>query len=495
MTVLRILFAAAFVYAMCSAAGRLLFRAVGLKLRGAERDFLAFTAGASLVSTAVFALAACHLIYTWVLGGVGACVLAGWWVFGRDGRQKAHEEDPLPVLWRVLFWGPYLVYACLYLPAALMPETSPDGTVYHLGLVARYYDHRGFYALTTEMYAGLSGGIEMLFLVAFAMGRHSAAAMVHLLFLLSLPFGMVAFARRIDAPRAGVIGALLFYLTPVVGRDGTYAYIDVATACIVFSGFYFLEIWRQDNNRAAIVPAGLLAGFAYACKFTAGIFAVYGLLRVLTVRDDRLKRGLVFCSLVCVTAGPWIVKNAIQFRNPFYPLFNDVFPNPYQYPLIEAVWRHMYAHMNGVTLSAIPYQLAIGGRLDGILGPVFLLCPLALLSLWAPAGRRLMLAFVPLFLPYFANIGARFMILPLPFLCLGLAIGILSIPRAGTGLAVAAVLAQSVSSWPAFIDRWFPGYQWRIDLPQPQFALRLTPEKQYLEQHWRDYEPGLLLDH
>ncbi|MEP6715223.1 MAG: glycosyltransferase family 39 protein, partial [Terriglobia bacterium] len=338
-----------------------------------ERRFLAFLSGAAIVSTLVFILAAVHLIYPWILGGLGLLILAAWYRFARRPLLRSEPEpNPLSTAWRLLFWCPFIVYSALYLLSAMMPEMSPDGIGYHVGLVTRYYEHRGFFPLTTQMYAGLSGGIEMLFLVAFAFGRHSAAAMVHLLFLLALPFGILAYARRMGAPRAGVIAALLVFIAPVVGRDGTCAYVDVATGVVVFGAFYSLEIWRADNDRRFLPLAGLLAGFAYAAKFTAAMIVLYGLIYVVAVcRSRRVRWGsiaanvTVFATLVCLMAGPWILKDFIQFHNPFFPFFNSWFPNPYQYPLAEAQWREYFTHMNGITLAHIPYQVTVGGRLDG----------------------------------------------------------------------------------------------------------------------------------
>ena len=65
---------------------------------------------------------------------------------------------------------------------ALAPETSPDGMMYHLGLPNLYLQAHGIVRITTTFYATLSQGMEMLFLFAFAFGRHSAAASVHYLF-------------------------------------------------------------------------------------------------------------------------------------------------------------------------------------------------------------------------------------------------------------------------------------------------------------------------
>ena len=73
---------------------------------------------------------------------------------------------------------------------------SPDGSSYHLPFVARYLDAHGFERVTGNFYASLSQGIELLFMPAYSLGRHSAAAMVHFLFLLDLPLLMICYGRR-----------------------------------------------------------------------------------------------------------------------------------------------------------------------------------------------------------------------------------------------------------------------------------------------------------
>src|ERR1700749_3474619 len=94
-----------------------------------------------------------------------------------------------------------------------------------------------------------------------------------MLFLLAMPFGMLAFGERIGMPRAGVMGGLLFYMAPVAGKAGSIAYVDVATAAVVFGTFYLVQIWREERETPRgdrLLPvAGLLAGFCFACKITA----------------------------------------------------------------------------------------------------------------------------------------------------------------------------------------------------------------------------------
>src|SRR5208282_5603787 len=123
-----------------------------------------------VIATAVFRYRRTQLSQR-VRGGV-------WWVFG------------------VLFG----FYGVVYLSNCLAPEFSPDGSAYHLGLVARYFRDHGFERLTTNMYGNLSQGMEMLFLFAFAFGGHAAAATLHCCFLFALPLLLLSYGRRIGRP-------------------------------------------------------------------------------------------------------------------------------------------------------------------------------------------------------------------------------------------------------------------------------------------------------
>ena len=231
---------------------------------------------------------------------------------------------------------------------ALAPESSPDGVAYHVALPARYLRDHGFRPITTNMYANLSQGVEMLFEYAFSIGKHSAASMVHFLFLLTLPFGIRAYGRRIGRPRAGVIAALLVYLSPVFGRDGTVAYVDVAAAAVVFAMFYAVELWREQRTTGAAILAGLLAGFGFAVKYTLGIGVAY-VLAVIALESRREwrqgLRALTAAALLAIAMmAPWLIKNTLFAGNPVSPFYNTVFPNPYVYASFEQQYRDFYRH-------------------------------------------------------------------------------------------------------------------------------------------------------
>ena len=142
----------------------------------------------------------------------------------------------------------FAAFGIVYLVNALAPEMSPDGSAYHLPFVARYLRAHGFERISQNLYGNLSQGIELLFLPAVSLGGHSASAMVHFLFLLDLPLMMICYGRRFGFPLPALAAAFLVFASPVVGWDGTSAYVDVAAAAILFALFYLLSIWqdRQD---------------------------------------------------------------------------------------------------------------------------------------------------------------------------------------------------------------------------------------------------------
>jgi len=83
---------------------------------------------------------------------------------------------------KLAFGAVLAVFGVFYLVHAMAPEIQPDATTYHLGLVREWLRLGGFPA-RAGFYEMLPQGLEMLFTPAYAIGRHSAAKLVHFGFL------------------------------------------------------------------------------------------------------------------------------------------------------------------------------------------------------------------------------------------------------------------------------------------------------------------------
>jgi hypothetical protein len=390
---------------------------------------------------------------------------------------------PLPRFWRILFGVVFGAFLLVYFTNAMAPERSADGSTYHLGLVARYMREHGFQRLTTNMYGNLSQGVEMLFLFAYAFGRHSAAALAHFAFLATLPLAMLAYAKRFGFPGAGAAGALIFFVSPVVGMDGSTAYVDVAVAAVLFAVFYLLQIWDQSRDNALLIPIGLLAGFGYAAKYTAFLAVPYALgfvaWKLIRARRPLVKPLVVLTCCAVLMIAPWVLKNWIWLDNPFSPFLNTVFPNPYVHVSMEKDYTGYLRHYEGLKSGwqIIPEVTLRGRALSGLLGPVFLLAPLALIALREQAGRRLLAAGLIFGVTYFFNIGTRFLIPAAPFFSLAM---MLAVARS-RGMAPLLVIAHALASWPTHIKAYSDVNAWKIERPLPwKQALRIESEEAWL---------------
>ena len=268
----------AFTVAASYALGSVIAARLGAPLRRSEKFPLAFVLGAAVLHLAVFAVLALKIAYKpvlWLLLAVCVALALRTGAWRLPAAESPSPKRPLPYGVGYLFSLIAMPFTVLYLFNAWAPEISPDGSSYHLGLIARYLRAHGFERITTDMLASFSEGVEMVYLPAFAIGRHSAAALVHFAFLIALGLAIFAYGKRIGKPLAGAGAALLVYLSPVVGVDGTTAYTDVAVAAIVFSVFYWTQIWDENRDNRILIAIGLLTGYCYAAKYTAFVMIIY----------------------------------------------------------------------------------------------------------------------------------------------------------------------------------------------------------------------------
>jgi hypothetical protein len=482
---LSILFGAALTVSTAHALGRLLLSRTGFRLSREETPLYGFLLGAPVLSLAIFALGACGLVYDASFLILAAAAHTAAWRLGAF-KQDSLMLGPLPRLWRWLFWIPYAVFGVVAVIAAMAPESSPDGASYHLGVVQRYYREHALVRIETNMYANLSQGVEMLFLMAWAFGRHSAAALAHCAYYLALPLLLLRFGQRHGHPAAGAAAALFTMCSPLMLVDGTSAYIDVAVAASLFAVFALCEI------EAPALLLGLLAGACFGMKYTAALAVPYAGVRLLLRK--RWRDVAVFAAAAALMMLPWLVRNAAWFQNPFSPLLNAWFPNPWIHVSFEQDYANLMRHYVGLESdAAIPLEVTIRGRvLNGFLGPLFLLAPAALLSLRSALGRRLLAAAVLFALPYAANIGTRFLLPALPFVSLAMALA----PPAGLArwMLPLLVVAHAVSSFPDMPARYADEYGWRVPRIPLRQALRIESEESWLTYKWPPYRLAKMIE-
>ncbi len=439
-------------------------------LRGLQVPRVAALAvGAALESTIIFFLllgGEAHLLWFATLAALALLLL----FFSRPISPTVSVQS-LDHPTKVLLIAILGAYGLLYFIHALAPEIQPDGITYHLGLVreyarlGRFPDRVGFYEMIPQ-------GLEMLFLFAFVIGKHSAAKLVHFVFLAATVPLMIALGRRLKL-RDGIsaTAAALYFCAPVVGLSGTSSYNDAGFVFFVLAAAYFLLAWKQDGNNRYVAAAGLAAGFCYAIKIPGLLVVLLAVLFVLW--ECKPKAALIVATAALLMIAPWMVRNTVLTGNPFAPLFNNWFPNPYFHYSSELHLRHTWKSYGGFVAWRAPWDLAVTGRLTSIVGPLFLLSPLSLLALRSRAGRLCWIAALALATPWLTNVGTRFIMPALPFVALAMA---MVLPRR---LGWACLGFHAISCWPGVRELYERSY-WKLPPFPLRAALRLESEQAYL---------------
>lgn len=428
----------------------------------------ALASGAPLLSLCVYAL-----LLTGHTTTLALCLAAGLScaLFAWRPKREPHE----PLAWRsvVLPALPLAAYFVLYLVHALAPEIQPDSTTYHLGLVAEWL-RTGRLATRLGFYDVLPMGLETLFTPAAAIGGYSAAKLVHFTFLCATVPLMLRVGRALGLSGEASLGAAALYvIAPVVAVSGTAAYTDAA---LVFFGLAAFSLLQEEADGCA----GLAAGFCYAIKIT-GLLAVPAGLGWL-IWKRRWRGAALFGAGAMLSVLPWMSRTLWLTGSPFAPFGNRLLPNAAFHAVAEEELIRYLANYGNINWTGVPWAITVdGAALQGLIGPLFLLAPLALLAWRKPAARALLAVALLLLLPWTRNLGTRFVMPALPFVCLALA---LALPRPAM---LVLVLAHAVLCWPAVVDRYAGAGAWRIHGFPWQAALRIEPEQQYLAGHLFEY--------
>src|ERR1017187_4257630 len=472
MPLVATLFGAAFTLAAAYALGLLAMR------KHPAPPEITLGIGAAAESVLVFLLLLFHLAHWSVFLGIGVAAMVAAWRWRGSG---AGAYAPAPIRIPLAGWVIFGAYGVWYLVNALAPESIADGITYHLGLPNEYLrvggfpDHITFYDLVPQ-------GMEMLYTVAFAFGRHAAAKMVEFFFFVATLPLIFRVGRRLGASDlACLVAAVFYFCAPVAGITGSSSYNDAAGVFFLLAAFYLLLL----ADARYLLPAGVLAGFCYAIKLP-GLMAVAGAL-LFVAAQRRWKPVLIVAAGAALMMAPWTLRALVLTGNPVAPLMNSVFPNPYFHIATERELAASLRSLGDVRAAQVPWELAFGDRLTGTFGPLLLALPIGLLALRRRGGRLLWAAAILLALPWIANTGARFLMpaVALAAIALGMAL-----PRP---VAWAAIALQAILCWPQVLDSWETRYSFRLHEFPFAAAIGAESEADYCRRRFEEYNVARMI--
>jgi len=434
---------------------------------------IALAVGAAVESVLIFILVSCGLA-AWPaflalgLAGVAAAVLRRG--AGAEWRIKCGRIGAII----------FLAYGVFYLVNAAAPEIWADGFTYHLAAPQDILRTGGFPA-RVRFYDLIPQGIEMLFTMAFAFGRAQAARLVEFgLFAAGVPLIFRLGARLGMSSLASLLVAVFYFTAPLIGLTGASSYNDAALVFLTLAVFWLLLDGR-------IFAAGLAAGFCYAIKLPGGLAIVWAALFLLLESKRRVRAIAILAAGAAITVAPWLIRGAIMTGNPFAPMMNAWFPNPYFYLDSERGLAAAMRYWQGIPAVRVPWELAFGGALSGVYGPLIFALPLAFLALRTRAGRWCVAAACLLAIAWVMNTGARFL---MPAAVVAMFAVAMPLPRAALWVGIAV---QSLVCFPPVLNLWQNSYFRLHEFPL-RAALGLTSEADYLTPRLSEYRLAKMIE-
>ncbi len=326
-------------------------RAIGLHAAPLRwRWMLSLTLGLGTLSLLVLVLGLLGVLQS----NVWICILLASLVAGiarikylrRNAFAVQEPSGDRDAGWMRLLWLAVVPFAVLALLGATIPPgvlwpaegNGYDVLEYHLGVPREYLEAGEITYLPHNIYSNFPFAVEMLYLLSMVL-HGNALAGVFTAKLLNVLLGVLAvggawLAAREVGPRAGVAAGVTMASFPILTYLSGIAYVEhgmlAFTAMAVAST---IRAFRMDPGERVqwCVVAGLLAGFACGCKYTAIPMVALPLgfaLSWLAIRSRRRAwiGAAAFGVAVLLTFGPWLVKNSVYTGNPVFPLARSVFP-------------------------------------------------------------------------------------------------------------------------------------------------------------------------
>ena len=238
---------------------------------------------------------------------------------------------------------PMVAGLLLLVPAfvGLFAATLPPGTVwegeargydvleYHLQTPREYFEAGRISFLPHNVYASFPQQVEVLYLLLMHLtgDAYAAAIPAQLLHALLGALALAVLCLWTTAGSARWVVALVAGTTPWLAYLGSLAYVECGLLFFAAVATVLVVEWVQAAAAGGwrqAAAAGLCAGLAAGCKYTALVLVVVGLLiaALVAARAGWRRRAafaVVFGVAAAVAVGPWLVRNAAFTRNPVYP--------------------------------------------------------------------------------------------------------------------------------------------------------------------------------
>jgi len=298
-----------------------------------ETVVFSFALGIGFISFLVFFLGLCHILFLkWVL----LILIPAALISSKSVYSFVRANSFLYYDFKYIYNSKLRIFVTvlvslsllLTLIGAIAPAKGNDALIYHLSDAVYFAQH---HLVTFIPYTSNSIWpyfMQMLFTLAMLFNNPPLAKLFHLSMALFSCLAIYSFGRRYINKEVAFLAAAIFFLTPGVFTQATYAYVDIGWCFYTFIGFYVLMLTNINNEKRWLILAGVMCGIAADTKYIGLItpvaiglvFIIKGLLHGENYKD-LTRNFALFSVAVLIIIFPYYIRPYLYTGNMFHPLY------------------------------------------------------------------------------------------------------------------------------------------------------------------------------
>jgi 4-amino-4-deoxy-L-arabinose transferase-like glycosyltransferase len=298
-----------------------------------ETIVFSFALGMGFISFLVFSLGLLHILFLkWVLLILTLATLISLknvYLFIKANRSPFFDFKYIYSSKLRMFLAALVSVSLLMtLIGAVAPAKGNDALVYHLSDAKYFAQH---HLVTFIPYTNSSiypYFMEMLFTLAMLFDNPVLAKLFHFSMAFIGSLAIYSFGRRYINMEVAFLAAAIFFLTPGVFTQATYAYNDIAWAFYSFMSFYAILLRDSSSERRLLLFAGVMCGIAADTKYV-GLITPVAIGLILIIKGflhkenfkDLIKSFTLFTITVIVVIFPYYIRPYWYTGNPLYPFY------------------------------------------------------------------------------------------------------------------------------------------------------------------------------
>ena len=353
-------------------------------LHGCSRFCVATGLGLAIIVTATLAFGAIGVMnaaLAWSLLGTGGVIGLIDLVRNAERLQPALDRLGRPTIGRLAIeavlllplavLGGTMLYCVTLPPGFLWPEEGNgyDVLEYHLQVPREYFEAGRISFLPHNVYASFPQQVEILYylLMHIAGGPYAAAIPAQLLHGSLGVMAVLTLAGALPRGWGRVTAVVGLASVPWLPYVGCLAYVELGTLyfAMLAATLLFAGPAAPDISPGRVFAAGLAAGCAGGCKYTAIVLVAAGAGFALLAASRRAfaargRQAVLFGFGVLLALSPWLIRNAAFTGNPVYPFAYAAFGGTAWSREQDQQWARGHRANDGAADS--PNRLTIAAR-------------------------------------------------------------------------------------------------------------------------------------